>query len=124
MGSLRELPTVRAVVAALAFFLAAAAMVWPIHYRAANGLDLDGARNQFTLSGFSTQTCPWQIQLGHQPRAVPSAPLAKSNASVYLLDSYNDGQCAAKRYDRSSQTLLFLLIGFGLTVSNIRRRHV
>ena len=113
----------RPVLAGLAFLFALAALVWPIHYRVASGVNLDGRANQFTLTPLSTGPCPWQFQLGHQPRTIPPTPAPNSDATAYLVRSYNDGTCAAKRYDRTSEALLFLLIGFGLTVSDLRRRR-
>jgi hypothetical protein len=120
MGLLRRLE-LRPTFAALAFLLAVVALVWPIHYRAASGVTLYGRANQFTLTAFSTQTCPWLLQLGHRPSTIPTTPPPNSNATAYLVSSYNDGACAAKRYDRTSQALLFLLVGFGLTISAMRR---
>ena len=114
--------TARRCLATLAFLVAVAAFLWPIHYRAATGVSVDGGKNQFTLTGFTDRSCPWRVQLGHGPGTAPSPPPADADVSLYLLDSYNDGQCAAGRYDRSSAVLLFVLIGFGFTVSEIRTR--
>ena len=115
--------TLRATVAALAFSFAIAALVWPIHYKAPTSLALYGARNEFTLSNYVMQSCPWHFQLGHMSGTIPTAPPPNADASRYLLNSYNDGVCAAKQYDRTSQALLWLLVGFGFTLSSIRRRR-
>lgn len=113
----------RPAIAAIAFCLAAIALVWPIHYKAATAASLDGSKGQFSLSGFSPRICPWHIQLGALPGTVPAPPPPNTNALAYLLDSYNTGTCTARQYDRASQALLWVLVGFGFTVSNIRRRR-
>jgi hypothetical protein len=120
MGSLRRRLALRPALAAVAFALATAAAAWPIHYQAPSGVNLYGATNQFTLTEFTTRTCAWQFQLGHRPSTIPAAPPPRSSATVYLLNSYDDSACAARRYDRTSEALLFLLVGFGLTISSIR----
>ena len=64
----------RKAVASLSFALAAAALLWPIQYRAATGVHLYGLRNAFTFTGFSSQTCSWHLQFGHMASAIPPAP--------------------------------------------------
>lgn len=111
----------RPFVAAVAFALAAAALLWPIHFRAADGASVFGATDQFTLSSSSMRTCPGLIQLGHGS-SFRALPPANSDATFYLVDSYNAGVCAAKRSERTSDGLVLVVIGFGFTISTIRRR--
>lgn len=115
-------PDIRLTLAKAAFLLAAVVLAWPIHIQAVTGASLRGAENQFTFSNFTTQSCPWQIHLGYVPNTTPAPPPANSDALGYLESNYNDGLCAAKRYDRTSQALLWMIIGTVLTVSGVRRR--
>lgn len=110
----------RMTLAKIAFALAALVLVWPIHFRAATGGELRGIQNQFTLSGFETQSCSWELRLGSAPSA--PAPAPKTAALSYAIDSYNEGACTQKRYSRASQAVLWLIVGTCLMGSAYRRR--
>jgi len=110
----------RMTLAKIAFVLAALVLVWPIHYRAATGASSDGRTDKVTLSGYETRTCDWELRLGSAPAATPPAP--NSDLGFYLLDSYNANACAAQRYSRASQAVLWLIVGACLMGSAYRRR--
>ena len=49
-------------------------------------------------------------------------PPRTGSTSFDILNNYNNEACTAKRYDRTSEALLWVIIGTLLTVSGIRRR--
>jgi hypothetical protein len=118
--NLRRLPRldVRLTLGALAFALAALTLVWPIHIRAATGSSFNSKTGRVALSGFASQSCSWELQLGHVRNVTPPAPTYAGD----LIGDYNDSLCTARRYDRTSEALLWVIIGTALTASGLRRR--
>jgi len=111
---------IRLALGTLAFVLAALTAVWPIHARQATGASYNGTTGRIALSDFVSRSCPYELQLGHVRDAAPKPP--GSEGTGYLINSYNDAACTAKRYDRTSEALLWMIIGTWLTVSRLRRR--
>ena len=118
--NLRRLPRldVRLTLGALAFVLAALTLIWPIHVRAATGSSFNGKTGRIAFTNFATQSCAWELHLGHVRNATPAAPTYAGD----LMRYYNDNLCMAKRYDRTSEALLWAIIGAALTVTGLRRR--
>lgn len=118
---LRRPTNLRLTLGKLTFVLAAVTLVWPMHIQAATGAEIRGVSDQYMLSDFVSRTCPWELHLGHVSTANLLPPRAGST-SRDILENYNNEACTAKRYDRTSEALLWMIVGALLTVSGIRRR--
>lgn len=113
----------RRIWAGLLFALALVAFVWPVHARAASGSAWTGAT--VTLTSVHQATCPWRVQLGAMPNGSQIPPPSNADGGQYLFDSFFTGNCNAARYNRSSQVLLFVILGglLGLSAARARRQH-
>lgn len=102
----------------VAFLLTALTLVWPIHIRAATGASFNGKTGRIAFTDFATQSCAWELQLGDVRNATPETPTYAGD----LMRDYNDSLCTAKRYDRTSDALLWVILGAAFTVTGLRRR--